>query len=160
MKCEAPEQTVKVLEVDEGIHHTPYQDTKKLWTIGTGRLIGRDLEQMSISDDVRKLMLAEDIAEAESDAKFILGDEFYCSLPAARKVAIISLLFTLGRGKFSEFRNTIAAIKSQNWQAAAAGVMASKWARDVDPRQRKDIGRDDRIAFMLKENQFPKDYNV
>lgn len=147
-----------VLIADEGLWLKPYRDTKGLWTYGVGRLIGADLIDLRISKRIALAMLDEDIEQAVADACAILGAEAWSTMNDARKIATISLLFTLGGPKFAKFHDTIAAIQRGDWNAAAAGVKDSKWARDVDPRERPDVGRDDRVAFMLKEGRLHENY--
>lgn len=155
-----PKETKQVLRMDEGVHNKPYKDTKNLWTWGVGRLIGATLDNIHISDTIVDIMLEEDIKTAVADACVIIGEDNWNKLGEARQVALISLLFTLGRTKFNKFRNTIDAIKKEDWNRASEGVLDSKWAIDVDPKQRAGVGRDDRVAYMLKLNKFPKDYDV
>lgn len=155
-----PAEAKTVLRFDEGVRKSPYRDTKNLWTIGVGRLIGTDLEKLTISDSVIDAMLEEDIAQAAEDACLIIGANVWEALGNARKVAVISLLFTLGRAKFSRFVRTIAAIREGDFVKASQEVLMSKWAKDVDPRNRKGIGRDDRVAHMLRFDTFPKEYDL
>jgi GH24 family phage-related lysozyme (muramidase) len=159
MKNIPPEAKI-VLRFDEGVRKSPYKDTKNLWTIGVGRLIGSDLETLTISDSVIDAMLEEDIATAAEDACLVIGAQAWEGLGVARKVAVISLLFTLGRTKFSKFVRTIAAIREGDFVRASQEVLMSKWAQDVDPKNRKGVGRDDRIAHMLRFDSFPKEYDL
>jgi lysozyme len=150
----------KVLLLDEGKRNKPYKDSKGLWTIGIGRLIGAKLEDLTLSDYMIGEMFAEDIDKHWAEACDIFGAEFLAELEDARQIAILSLLFTLGKTKFLTFTSTIPAIKAKDWDRAAALLMSSKWAKDVDPRQLTGKGRDDRIAQMLKSGKFPKDYGI
>ena len=160
MSPKAPPETAAVLDLDEGRRTKPYRDSKGYWTIGTGRFIGTRLEDLEVSDRTVDLWLAEDVEEAVADVCALIGEDIYNRLEPARQVALISLAFTLGREKLSHFRNTLAAARAGDWDAAAHGVLNSKWAKDVDPKNRIGIGRDDRVAYMLKTKKFPKDYNV
>jgi GH24 family phage-related lysozyme (muramidase) len=155
-----PEEAKIVLRHDEGVRKTPYRDTKNLWTIGVGRLIGADLKLLTLSDKIIDAMLEEDISEAVEDVCAILDSGVWEKLGDARKVAVISLLFSLGRNGFEKFRKTIAAIRAGDWVRASQEILLSKWAADVDPKRRSGIGRDDRIAYMMRFDQFPKDYDI
>lgn len=160
MTPKAPKEIEAVLTLDEGRFSVPYRDTKGFWTIGIGRFIGPRLEDLRINDQTIDMWFLEDVNEAVADVCAILGEDIYNKLEPARQAALISMAFTLGREKFSKFRNTLAAVKMGDWDAAANGVLNSKWARDVDPKNRIGIGRDDRVAYMLKTKKFPRDYNV
>lgn len=160
MSKQYPAEAKAILRHDEGVHNSPYKDTKNLWTFGVGRLIGASLEQLHVTDSVVDLMLEEDIQTAVQDACIVLGEDVWNKLTEPRKVAMISLLFTLGRTKFAKFRNTIDAIRKEDWRRAGEQVLNSKWAEDVDPKKRKGVGRDDRVAYMLQANKYPKEYDV
>jgi GH24 family phage-related lysozyme (muramidase) len=155
-----PPEAKIVLRHDEGVKKSPYRDTKNLWTIGVGRLIGADLKLLKLSDKIIDAMLEEDISEAVEDVCAILDPEIWEKLGDARKVAVISLLFSLGRDRFQKFRKTIAAIREGDWVKASQEILLSKWAVDVDPKQREGIGRDDRVAYMMRFDQFPKEYDI
>lgn len=153
-------KAAKVLEVDEGRSRTVYKDSKGFWTIGVGRLIGISLESLTVSDHIVDEMLKEDILSHWSEACDIFGNEWLCSQEDARQVAIFSLVFNLGAVKLSTFIHTVPAIKGERWEEAANLLLKTKWAKDVDPKQITGKGRDDRIAFMLREGKFPDEYRI
>jgi lysozyme len=158
--CKTLSSAVTVLKKDEGVRAQPYRDSKGLWTVGVGRLIGAQITDLKLSDDEIVYMLHNDIKKHWLEAVEIFGNDFLCELTPARQVAILSLLFTLGKSKFLKFHNTIKAIKSHNWESAAANILNAKWARDVDPKQTPGIGRDDRVAEMLRSGEFPLYYKI
>ncbi len=150
----------RVFALDEGDKDRPYRDSKGNWTIGRGRLIGANLADLRISKATLEQMFEEDFWEAVEAARAILGAEFYDAQNLPRQIAIATLTFTLGQAGFAKFDGTIAAIKSGDWNEAARRILAAKWSKDVDPPQRLNKGRDDRIAFMLKEGKFHPEYKV
>lgn len=151
----------KMYMFDEGFSLEPYLDDKGFWTIGVGHYIGPSLLNFPFSKITKELAmdwLKTDINKAYIDVVSVFGDEAIKSWSNARLAAVHTLLFTLGRGKFDKFISTIPAIKENRWSDAAKLILQTKWARDVDPKQRVDLGRDDRIAYMLKTGEWHPDY--
>lgn len=149
----------RVLRFDEGFQASPYRDTVGLWTIGVGHMIGDDLSKLKLSDSAIEALLESDIEIHLTFIRHIFGTEFFDSLTVARQVALLSLGFNMGMNLL-KFKHTIELIKDRNWETAAYNLGMSKWAHDVDPRQRKGVGRDDRVIEMLRTGIFPLDYGI
>jgi len=155
----------KVFELDEGDGEPgregyPYRDSKGLWTIGRGHLIGENLADLKLSQHMIDELFKEDLAVAVREAKLVVGSVFFESLTLPRQIALTTMLYTLGQNKFLKFEETIDAMKRADWDEVADRVLKAKWARDVDPKQRQDEGRDDRIAYMFKFGIFHPDYKI
>lgn len=154
----------RILIADEGKKYSPYKDTKGYWTIGVGRFIGKNLESLVLSERIVMMMLEEDIAKATNIVIRIFGLAVWDSWAGARRDAITSLVFNMGEGNeekgFLSFRNTIRAIRENKWEEAARNVLNSKWSKDVDPKQRVNKGRDDRLAYMLRTGCYHEEYNI
>jgi len=150
----------KIFKHDEGDKNHPYRDSKGLWTIGRGRLIGEELTELKISDHIIEELFKEDLATAIREARLVLGNSFFNSLNQPRQLAVVSMLYTLGQNKFLKFEETIDAMKRHDWDEVARRILAAKWARDVDPRQRPGVGRDDRVAYMFKTGEFHPEYGI
>ena len=148
-----------ILNLDEGRHYEPYLDTKGNWTIGVGHLIGKDLQDLKLSWNVVEAMLQDSIEIALESCDRVLGEHFH-NASEARQLALLSMMFNLGETKFLKFTKMIAAIKASDWTKAAFEALDSKWAKDVDPKQRYGAGRDDRIAFMLKTGELHDYYKL
>jgi len=120
---------------DEGLRREPYKDTEGILTIG----IGHNLESSPIpegwkpplTDDQIDRIFRADIARAIWAARdmFDAFDEWTDN----RQAAVVNLLFNMGKGRFSKFITTIAAIRHRNWIAAGAGLKNSKWFKQVQP---------------------------
>lgn len=160
MKPEIKLVAESVLTQDEKMVPSPYRDSKGFWTIGVGHFIGINLENLFLPRKVLTALLSYDIDEKWNDLCELFNEKFLLDQTPARQVALLSLIFTMGKGTFSQFTKTIPAIKSENWEYAAALLLDTKWARDVDPRQREGVGRDDRIAYMLRTGEFHPEYNI
>jgi lysozyme len=148
-----------ILNLDEGRHYEPYLDTAGNWTIGVGHFIGKDLQDLKLSWNVVEAMLQDSIETALESCDRVLGEDFHEACEP-RQLAILSMMFNLGETKFRKFTRMIAAIKAKDWGKAAAEALDSKWAKDVDPRQRHGAGRDDRLAFMLKTGELHDYYKL
>jgi len=96
-------------------------------------------------------MLDEDIQTAWNDTCSVFGAETVENWPVARQLAVHSLLFNLGARKFGEFKRTIEAIKSANWQSAALHLADSLWAKQVGKRS-------ERIISMIKTGEIHETY--
>jgi len=149
-----------MLIADEDIKFVPYRDSKRLWTIGVGRLIGDNLTDLKLSFPIVMQMLQEDIEKHYKEACMIFGREWLEAQLVGRQLAILTLVFTLGRTRLSAFHQTVPAIRRGQWDEAAELLKLTKWASDVDPLHREGEGRDDRICYMLRTGEIHADYKV
>ena len=141
----------------DGIHRS-YKDTEGLWTIGYGRLIDPKRGGGVSYFEVRWLVESDngivatpyDISEfyvTEAGAAFLLANDidrfvkevsqkmpWVWDLDEVRRRVIIDMSFNLGTAGFLKFKNTIKAIRAQDWKAAQAGMLNSKWARQTKTR--------------------------
>ena len=118
------------LPIDEGKRSLPYKDTVGILTIG----VGRNLEK-GLSDDEIALLLKNDIAEADKAARAVFPA--FDSLSEPRKAVLVNMAFNLGQARLAGFRNTLAAIAAGNYDKAADGMLASKWAVQVGQRAQR-----------------------
>jgi lysozyme len=124
------------LERDEGKRLKPYKDSVGKVSIG----IGRNLDDKGISEDEVRLMLKNDIAEHLG-----LLDKYlpwWRGLDEVRQRVLANMGFNMGvgpspehpTGKLLTFKNTLAAMERGDYEAAANGMSASAWARQVGVR--------------------------
>lgn len=115
---------------DEGRVLKAYLDTVGIWTNGVGHAhvapgcVWTDKQ----CDDA----LAADIAKAETDLDRSLP--WWRTLNHARQDVLVNMAFNLGITRLLGFKNTLAAMKAGRFDAAAKGMMASLWARQVGRR--------------------------
>ena len=133
------------LELEEGVRLRPYQDTVGKWTIG----IGRNLTDIGISMDEAIVLCDSDMTHAISELELY---SWYSALDTVRQVALASMMFNLGAGRFGAFHNMILALESGNYDAAADEAENSEWYNQVGPRGK-------RIVAMLRTGQWPNDVN-
>ena len=55
-------------------------------------------------------------------------------LDEVRRTIIVDVIFNVGAKEFSNFKNTIAAIEEQDWEAAAIELLDTKYFRQVKAR--------------------------
>ena len=138
------------LERDEGKRDKPYQDSVGKTTIG----IGRNLDDVGLSNEEIYSMLAHDIDRAEQTLDSILPE--WRLVNAIRQRALLNMALNLGETRLRGFRLMWAAIGSaialrdgnsaDSWTEAAAQALDSKWAGQVGVRAT-------RIATMLRSGE-------
>ncbi|GAB1468349.1 hypothetical protein MASR2M64_10670 [Candidatus Cloacimonadota bacterium] len=113
----------------EGLRLKPYRCTAGKLTIG----IGRNLDDCGISQKEAYALLDNVIRNCEQQ---LLDEipEIYNALNEARKSVLLNMCFNLGIGGLLEFNNTLAFIAAGDWERAANGMLASKWAKQVGRR--------------------------
>ncbi len=122
------------LKRDEGCRLKAYEDTVGVFTVGYGHahVAPGTIWTQAQCDEA----LADDIAEA-----ILLLDShapWWRSLNDARQDVLANMCYNLGWGNgahgLSSFHNTLAAIKAGEFERAAAGLLASRWAKQVKGR--------------------------
>ncbi len=113
----------------EGLRLKPYRCTAGKLTIG----IGRNLDDCGISQTEAYVLLENDIQNCE---KQLLDEipEIYNAMDEVRKSVLLNMCFNLGIGGLLGFNNTLAYIAAGDWERAANGMLASKWAKQVGRR--------------------------
>jgi len=129
----------------EGLRLAAYQDSLGYWTIGVGRLID-SRKGGGISKGEAEYLLDNDMAEVISGLNDALPWLVY--LDDVRQRVLADMAFNLGLPGLLKFKNTLAAIKGDDYAAAAAGMLASKWASQVGNRAK-------RLAKMMETGVDP-----
>jgi len=116
----------------EGLRLQPYRCTAGKLTIG----IGRNLDNCGISQSEAYIMLINDIMNCEKQLQSEIPD-IYNQLDEVRKSVLLNMCFNLGISGLLGFKNTLTFVKAGDWEQAANGMLASKWAKqggkDIDP---------------------------
>jgi lysozyme len=119
---------VTQLQVDEGVRLKPYRDSVGKLTIG----VGRNLDDVGVSLEEATLMLEHDVRRTEVGLDANLP--WWREMNDARQNVIMNMGFNLGIRKLLGFTNTLRAMEQGDWEAAATGMLASKWAGQVGER--------------------------
>ncbi len=129
MEAKLLERIKEQLVRHEGLRLKPYRCTADKLTIG----IGRNLDDCGISQTEAYVLLENDIQNCE---KKLLDEipEIYNPLDEVRKSVLLNMCFNLGIGGLLGFNNTLAFIAAGDWERAANGMLASKWAKQVGRR--------------------------
>jgi len=117
---------------DEGYRQFPYLCTAGKLTIG----IGRNIDDVGISEDEARFLLKNDIEQCLDDCKLIFGSEWN-KFSDVRKRVFLNMRFNLGSAGFRSFKNTIAAAKRHEYEMVAYGMKNSKWYSQVGNRAKR-----------------------
>jgi len=113
----------------EGLKLKPYLCPAGKLTIG----VGRNIEENGISEDEAMYLLNNDIKRCKTELMEIF-DKDYITLPANVKIALIDMIFNLGKPRFLTFKKLIQAVKEGDFKKAAEEAKNSKWCRQVGSR--------------------------
>ena len=113
----------------EGLRLKPYRCTAGKLTIG----IGRNLDDRGISQKEAYSLLENDIRDCEQQLLDEIPDIFNV-LDEVRQSVLLNMCFNPGIKGLLEFKNTLALIAAGDWERAAKGMLASKWAKQVGLR--------------------------
>ena len=119
---------IRQLKRHEGMRLKPYLCSSKKLSIG----IGRNLDDIGISEDEAETLLRHDIIEATS--QLLKAFPWMGALNDARGSAMINFTFNVGIGTVKKFTNTLAYMETGEWDKAADEMMDSKWAKQVGNR--------------------------
>lgn len=112
----------------EGVRSKPYRDTVGKLTIG----VGRNLDDVGLSEDEVQYLLDNDITRAYNDASRIVPG--LATLDEDRQHVLIDMVFNLGAAGLLRFRKFLAAVERRDFAAAADEMLDSQWARQVGER--------------------------
>lgn len=155
----------RILSFDEFRSPDPYWDRTGERIVSSDELghpsigVGRNLNARPLDDEEIDFLLERDIQRAVQGAKNIF-DPFYDGWSAPRRHGLMSLVFNLGEGTLRKFTQTVPAIRDENWDLVETLLHKTKWARDVDPKQRPGIGRDDRVIKMICREEYDAAYQI
>lgn len=124
-------QLIEQLKRHEGLRLKPYKCTADKLTIG----IGRNLEDVGISEQEAEMLLLNDIERAKQSLvqKFPWTQE----LDEVRFAALINFTFNVGIGTVGKFVNAMALLKDGKYDMAAEEFLNSRWAKQVGQRSQE-----------------------
>lgn len=149
---------VKDIQGAESCKLTAYKDTNGFWTIGWGHKLPKPATPegwagFTISQDVADRYLAEDIAASQRYSAKL--PEFASCDTDCRQNALSELVFNMGAGTWQTFSSTRALVTAKNWQGVHDHLLASAWAKEVQPHGLDKPGRATRIAGYFLTGQYP-----
>ena len=116
---------------DEGIRLKPYRDSLGVLSIG----IGRNLDDVGITQDEAMLLLQNDIRKAYADLTTALP--WVQTLDDIRQNVLIAMTFNMGIGGLLKFKNTLNLIQQREYNQAASAMLQSLWATQVGARAKR-----------------------
>ncbi len=154
------------LKRHEGVRLTAYLDTVGVLTVG----VGHNCEDLPVhgvekaGDRITK-ELANDLFYVDVNSHvdhFSRRCPWVVTLNAPRQAVLFNMAFNLGIAGLMNFKNTLAMIEAQDYERGSAGMLASKWARQVgdyapDSTQGKKNGRPGRaweLAEQMKSGEW------
>jgi lysozyme len=153
------EQLERAVKEHEGFREHPYQDTRKLWTVGYGRclethpltaeefryLLNQSLLAISLTEDGAEWLMFRELNTCESACENTFG--FWNTLNAARKNVLVEMAFQMGLAKLCKFTQMIAHLQAGDHEQAAVEGLDSVWAMQTPARAEK-------LMTQLKTGQF------
>lgn len=134
----------RMLKYEEGLRTHPYKCTADKLTIG----YGRNLESKGISKETAEQMLEEDIEECWSQALEIFGPISFDDMGHVRQLAIVNMIFQLGKNGFEKFSPTIELMKQRKWAEVAERLKRTKLAIQTPNRVA-------RLITMFRDGVYP-----
>ncbi len=119
------------LEADEEVVLHEYKDHLGYSTLGCGRLID-SRKGGGITQEEAMYLLDNDISKRKAQVFSRLP--WALQLSQARQGVLLNMAFQMGINGLLGFKNTLERIKEGNYNAAAAGMLASKWAQQTPER--------------------------
>ena len=136
-----PAKMRQQLRIHEGYETKPYTDSVGKLSIG----VGRNLDDIGLSDDEIQLLLDNDINRAMKGAEKF---SWWKDLDSVRQMVVLDMLFNLGLAGFCKFRKTISYIASEDYMKAAEEMKDSRWHEQVGPRAL-------RLEEMMRTGDWP-----
>lgn len=121
-------ELVKQLKRHEGLRLKPYKCTANKTSIG----VGRNLDDIGISEKEAEILLLNDIEEAKR--QLAAHFPWTADLDEVRLAALINFTFNVGIGTVSKFVNAMALLKDGKFDMASEEFLQSRWANQVGQR--------------------------
>ena len=131
----------------EGMVLHVYPDSLGYLTLGIGRLVDKRRGGGITADEARYLLVNDIQRVAEELSRHL---PWWEQLDDVRKRVLADMGFNLGIAGLLKFKNTLAAMKRGDYEAAARGMLRSRWATQVK-------GRATRLAEMMRTGLDPQE---
>jgi lysozyme len=136
----------RLLEAHEGKKVRPYHDTVGKLTVG----IGRNISDVSFSEDEIQLMFRNDMVRAERQCERLFPT--WNALSEVRKAVLQDMMFNLGPSRLRGFKKTREAIRKKDFNEASVQMLDSKWAEQVGKKMHQRAWR---LAWMMRVDEWP-----
>ena len=141
------------LKINEGVKYASYKDSRGLPTGGIGHLLRtNEIPQFPVPSPISAEQVSSwfqsDSPISISGAQRLLGIDCWGNLTDIRKRACADLVYNMGEGGLSKFKNFLTAMKASDYNAAGAALRDSAWFKQVGQRG-------PRIITMIVQNIDP-----
>lgn len=126
------DQLIDRLVVHEGLKNKPYRDTVGKLTVG----IGRDLDDVGISNDEAKYLCLNDVIKVEAELDHNLP--WWRNMDEVRQQVLAEMCFNIGISHLLGFHTMLGYMQVGNTSGAAEEMLNSHWASQVGQRA-KDL---------------------
>jgi GH24 family phage-related lysozyme (muramidase) len=145
------------IDASESDRLIAYLDTNGNWTCGRGHLMprpapGRTWDGFTVVQSTSDKWFSTDIMNAILLAS--RWPEFASCDTECRKNALREIAFNMG-GRWVQFGPTRELITKQEWQGVHDHLLASAWAKEVQPHGFDKPGRATRIANYFLTGEYP-----
>jgi lysozyme len=136
----------KLITMHEGRVPHAYEDSLGYLTIGIGHLVDQR-KGGRLPDVIIDALFEHDLHEHANELFALLP--WARSLNPVRQAVLLDMYFNLRRGLLG-FKETLRHFQAGNWDAAAAAMLDSKWAKQVGRRA-------ERLSIMTRTGEWPND---
>ena len=162
-KISSEDDIMNMVKDHEGVKNKPYQDTKGLWTVGVGHLIGDGKTlppewKRTFSDAEIMNLFKKDYQHHKQAAEKIPG---FSNLNMNGQAALIDLTFNMGPRWWKAWPNFTKAMQAGNIDQAANALKNSAWYSQVGRRAPKIVSLlqsgDRSVAENFADGRNPQD---
>ena len=162
-KISSEDDIMNMVKDHEGVKNKPYQDTKGLWTVGVGHLIGDGKTlpsewKRTFSDAEIMNLFKKDYQHHKQAAEKIPG---FSNLNMNGQAALIDLTFNMGPRWWKNWPNFTKAMQAGNIDQAANALKNSAWYSQVGKRAPKIVSLlqsgDQSVAENFADGRNPQD---
>jgi lysozyme len=123
-------ELIAQLKIDEGLRLKAYKDTVGVWTVGYGHA---HVAPGTVWTELQaEAQLRIDVARHNEELAGKLP--WIAKLDPVRRRVLQNMAFNLGIAGLLGFKNTLEYVRTGQYDEAANGMLASKWARQVGNR--------------------------
>lgn len=133
---------------NEGCRLSAYEDTLGNWTIGYGHTGPEVTDGLIWTQAECETAFEDDYQQAITRAHDDVGNICWVSLNETRQAALTDMAFEMGGKGLAQFKAMIGYLTHNDFQAASAAALNSKWANEVPVRAK-------RVALILETGEWP-----
>lgn len=137
----------RLISLHEGRIPFAYQDSLGYWTIGVGHLIDQR-KGGRLPEHIIDALLDHDIDEHARGLEN--AHPWVADLDPVRRAVLYDMAFNLGVAGLLKWPIFLGQVRRKEWDAAAANMLATKWATQVKGRAR-------RLAAMMRTGRWPSE---